>query len=151
MFSSTNGIPISFKVLPMVPLVTPLVPMVMSMVPLALPMVPLVSQWYHWHYHWYHWLPMVPLVKLPIVPLGNPEQSQCIEGLEWTDIRIPLYKYSYISFCVLVLDIDLRCGTFCTVLYIRRCLHLQINATLFNDRYECHYSRRYHPNIHKYD
>ena len=64
----TNGIPISVKVLPMVPLVLPLVPMVMPMVPLALPMVqlvPLVSQWYHW-------LPMVPLVKLPMVPLGEP-------------------------------------------------------------------------------
>ena len=49
--NGTNGIPISFKVLPMVPLVKPLVPMVMAMVPLALlmvPMVPLVSQWYHW-------------------------------------------------------------------------------------------------------
>ena len=47
---STNGIPISFKVLPMVPLVIPLVPMLMPMVPFALPMVllvPLVSQWYH--------------------------------------------------------------------------------------------------------
>ena len=62
---STNGIPISFKVLPMVPLVIPLVQMVMQMVPLALPMVPLVNQWYHW-------LPMVPLVKLPTVPLGVP-------------------------------------------------------------------------------
>ena len=50
---STNGIPISFKVLPMVCLV-PLVTTVMQMVPLALPMVRLVSQWYHW-------LPMVPL------------------------------------------------------------------------------------------
>ena len=59
---STNGIPILFKVLPMVPLVIPLVPMVMPMVPLALPMVPLVSQWYHW----------LPLVKLPMVPLGEP-------------------------------------------------------------------------------
>ena len=29
------------------------------------PMLPLVSQWYHW-------LPMVPLVKLPMVPLGEP-------------------------------------------------------------------------------
>ena len=57
----------------MAPLVKPLVPMVMSMVPLALQMVslvPLVSQWYHG-------LPMVPLVQLPMVPLGNPEQSQC--------------------------------------------------------------------------
>ena len=41
--NGTNGIPISFKVVPMVPLVKPLVPMVMSMVPLALPMVPLVQ------------------------------------------------------------------------------------------------------------
>ena len=46
--NGTNGIQISFKVLPMVPLVIPLVPMVMPVVPLALPMVPLVSQWYHW-------------------------------------------------------------------------------------------------------
>ena len=59
--NGTNGIPISFKVLPMVPLVIPLVPMVMPMVPLALPivpLVPLVSQLYHWLsqlYHWYHW------------------------------------------------------------------------------------------------
>ena len=46
--NGTNDIPISFKVLPMVPLVIPLVPMVMSMVRLALPMVPFVGQWYHW-------------------------------------------------------------------------------------------------------
>ena len=46
--NGTNGITISFKVLPMVPLVIPLVPMVMPMVQLALPMVPLISQWYHW-------------------------------------------------------------------------------------------------------
>ena len=73
--NGTNGKLISFKVLPMVPLVLPMVslviplaPMVMPMVPLALPMVPLapmVSQWYHW-------LPMVPLVKFPMVPLGEP-------------------------------------------------------------------------------
>ena len=65
--NGTNGIPISFKVLPMVPLVIAFVPMVMPMVTLALPMeqlVPLVSQWYHW-------LPMVPLLKLPMVPLGE--------------------------------------------------------------------------------
>ena len=36
--NGANGIPVSFKVLPMVPLVIPLVPMVMPMVPLALPM-----------------------------------------------------------------------------------------------------------------
>ena len=41
--NGTNGIPISFKVLPMVPLVIPLVPMVMQMVPLVLPMVPLTK------------------------------------------------------------------------------------------------------------
>ena len=65
---STNGIPLSFMVKPMVPLVIPLVTMVMSMVPFALPVIllaPLVSQWCHW-------LPMVPLVKLPMVPLGEP-------------------------------------------------------------------------------
>ena len=66
--NGTDGIPISFKVLPMVPLVIPLVPMVMQMVPLAhpmVPLVPLVSQWYHW-------LPMVSLVKLPMEPLEEP-------------------------------------------------------------------------------
>ena len=35
--NGTNGIPISFKVLPMVPLVKPLVPMVVPMVPLGNP------------------------------------------------------------------------------------------------------------------
>ena len=44
--NGTNGTPILFKVLPMVPLVIPLVQMVMQMVPLA-------SQWYG--------KPMVPL------------------------------------------------------------------------------------------
>ena len=73
--NGTNGIPISFKVITMVPLVITLVPMVMPIVPFALPMVllvlpmvllvPLVCQWYHW-------LPMVPLVKLPMVTLGEP-------------------------------------------------------------------------------
>ena len=42
------------------------------------PMVTLVSQWYHW-------LPIVPVVKLPMVPLGGPEQSPC---------------YTYIEICV---------------------------------------------------
>ena len=76
--NGTNGIPISFKVLPMVPLVIPLVPMVMPLVPLALPMVPLiplVSQWYHW-------LPMVPLVKLPMVQLGEP-RTEPLFGTEY--------------------------------------------------------------------
>ena len=48
--NGTNGIPISYKVLPIVPLVIPLVPMVM---------------------------PMVPLVKLPMVPLGEPRTESC--------------------------------------------------------------------------
>ena len=49
--NGNNGIRISFKVIPIVPLVIPLVPMVMPRVPLALPMVllvTLVSQWCHW-------------------------------------------------------------------------------------------------------
>ena len=66
--NGTNGIPISFKVLPMVPLVIPFEPMGMPMVPLALPMVQLVTL----AYQRYHWLPMVPLVKLPMVHLGEP-------------------------------------------------------------------------------
>ena len=41
----------------MIPFVKPLVPMVMPMVPLALPMVGTIGK--------------------PMVPLGNPEQSQC--------------------------------------------------------------------------
>ena len=45
----TNGIPISFKVLPMVPLVLPLVPMV--------PLVKTVSSQCvcSWFYQWYQW------------------------------------------------------------------------------------------------
>ena len=36
------------------------------------PMVALVNQWYHW-------LPMIPLVKLPLVPLGEPRTlSHCV-------------------------------------------------------------------------
>ena len=76
--NGTNGIPISFKVLPMVQLVIPLLPMVMPMVSLALPMVPLlpmVSQSYHW-------LPMVPLVKFPMVPLGEPRTHALKRGTE---------------------------------------------------------------------
>ena len=45
--NGTNGIRISFKVLPMVPLVIQLVPMVNPMIPLALPVVPMVPL-YHW-------------------------------------------------------------------------------------------------------
>ena len=56
--NGTIGIPISFKVLPMVPLVIPFAPMVMQMVPLAFPMVAMV--------------PVVSLVKLPLVPLEEP-------------------------------------------------------------------------------
>ena len=74
---STNGIPISFKVLSMVPLVKPLVPMVMHANGTidspngTIGTIPngtigtIISQWYHL-------LPMVPLVKLPVVPLGEP-------------------------------------------------------------------------------
>ena len=69
---SINGTPISFKVLPMVPLLIPLVPMVMLMVLLALPMVPLVIS------------PMVPLVAngtidLPMVPLGEPRTELYVD------------------------------------------------------------------------
>ena len=39
---STNGIPISYMVLPVVPLVIPLVPMVMPIVPLDLQIIPFV-------------------------------------------------------------------------------------------------------------
>ena len=59
--NGTSGIPKSFKVLPLIPMVMPMVPLALPMVPL----VPMVSQRYHW-------LPMVPLVKLPLVPLGEP-------------------------------------------------------------------------------
>ena len=87
--NGTNGITISSKVLPMVPLVLPLVPMVMPMVPLALQMVqlvPLVSQWYYW-------LPMVPLVKIPMVPLGEPRT----EPLRDEYSRIFLQPSSYLN------------------------------------------------------
>ena len=46
------------------------------------PLVSLLSQWYHW-------LPMEPLVKLPMVPLGIPEQSQCVPSLLVLFLRVP--------------------------------------------------------------
>ena len=62
----TNVIPISFKVLPMVPMVIGNANGTIyspngTIGANGKPMVPLVS----------HWLPMVPLVKLPMVPLGE--------------------------------------------------------------------------------
>ena len=75
----TNGLSISFNVLPVVQLVIPLVPIVLpngtigspsgNIGTIGKPMVPLVSQWHHW-------LPMVPLVKLPMVPLGEPRMGE---------------------------------------------------------------------------
>ena len=55
----------------MVPLVIPLVPMVMPMVPLALPMVPLALPMVPSATNGTIGKPMVPLVKLPLVPLGE--------------------------------------------------------------------------------
>ena len=72
--NGTNGIQISFKVLPMTPLVIPLVPIVMPMVPLALLVVTLVPL----AYQWYHWL---QLVKLPMVPLGEPRTELMLEKI----------------------------------------------------------------------
>ena len=73
--NGTNGIPISFKVLPMVPIGNTICTNCNAngtigspngtIGTIGKPMVPLVSQWYHW-------LSMVPLVKLPMVPLGEP-------------------------------------------------------------------------------
>ena len=50
----------------------PLVPTFLPMVTLA-PMVPLAAEKRSGFscYQWYHWLPMVPLVKFPMVPLGE--------------------------------------------------------------------------------
>ena len=111
--NGTNGIPMSFKVLPMVPLVTPLVPMVMPMVPLTLQMVPLVSQWYHW-------LPMVPLVKFPMVPLGEPRADPLLAIL-WNLSPCTTLRYDYLPCGTLCLPsgiLCLPCGTLCNL----RCL-----------------------------
>ena len=46
------------------------------------PMVPLINQWYHW----------LPLVKLPMVPLGNPGQSLLtvtVVYVRWFFLRPP--------------------------------------------------------------
>ena len=63
----------------MEPLVIPLVPINGNVngtigSPNGTPMVPLVSQWYHW-------LPMVPLVKFPVVPLGEPRTEPLMSEL----------------------------------------------------------------------
>ena len=70
---TTNGIPISFKILPMVPMVIGNVNGTIDSPNGTIgangkPMVPLVS----------HWLPMVPLVKLPMVQLGEPRTESSI-------------------------------------------------------------------------
>ena len=68
--NGTNGIPISFKVLPMVignakgTIDSPNGTIGAN----GKPMVPLVS----------HWLPMVPLVKLPMIPLGESRTESSI-------------------------------------------------------------------------
>ena len=55
------------------------------------PMVPLISQWYHW-------LPMVQLVKLPMVPLGEPRTEpltgNIIVGQSHRAIKLALMKNS---------------------------------------------------------
>ena len=86
--NGTNSIPISFKVIPVVPLVQ----MVMPMVPFALPMVllvPLVSQWCHW-------LPMmVPLVKLPTVPLGEPRTEPIYtQTIKFCSLDVFVYRFN---------------------------------------------------------
>ena len=90
----------------MVPLVIQFVPMVMPMVPLALPMVqlvPLVSQWYHW-------LPMVPLVKLPMVPLGEPRTEplssfdKFLVSSVFVGVNKVHYRLSAYSSCHVVID-----------------------------------------------
>ena len=63
-----------------------LTPLGLPMVPLGLPMVPLVPTFRPMvtlaplatkkgsefsGYQWYHWLPMVPLVKFSMLPLGE--------------------------------------------------------------------------------
>ena len=62
--------------LPMVPLELPMVPMVPTYPPMVTvaPMVPLAAEKRSGFsdYQWYHRLPMVPLVKFPMVPLGEP-------------------------------------------------------------------------------
>ena len=58
---------------------------------------PMVSQWYHW-------LPMVPLVKFPMVPLGKPRTHamQCTPGLAFSaqqlgsDLGFYIYPGFYI-------------------------------------------------------
>ena len=91
----------------MVPLVIPFVPMVMPMVPMALP---LVSQWYHW-------LPMVPLVKLPMVIGRTPNGADVFQDytattcgdtdllcsredshLLYTEIMFPFISFSNINY-----------------------------------------------------
>ena len=58
--------------LPMVPLGLPMVPLVPTLRPMVT-MVPLATEKRSGFsgYQWYHWLLMVPLVKFPMVPLGE--------------------------------------------------------------------------------
>ena len=54
-----------------------------------------------------------------------------------TDIRIPLYKYSYISFCGLVLD-RFAILDFLYPPFYQKMTAFTNKSNFFNDRYECH-------------
>ena len=74
----------------MEPLVITLVPMVMPMVPLDLPLaLPIVP---------------VPLVKLPMVPMGDPRTDQMINT---SNLFLYFYFYVYISVFLLFANITL--------------------------------------------
>ena len=62
----------------------PLVPTFLPIVTLA-PMVPLAAEKRSGFscYQWYHWLPMVPLVKFPMVPLGEFRTHAILEVGFW--------------------------------------------------------------------
>ena len=72
--------------IPMVPLGLPMVPMVPTFPPMVslAPVVPLAAEKRSGFsgYQWYHWLPMVTLVKHPMVPLGESRTHKIIYETE---------------------------------------------------------------------
>ena len=100
--NGTNGIPVSFKVLPMVPLVIPFVPMVMSMVPLALQMLPIGTIG----------KPMVPLVtngtigKITNGTIGRISNRATANSFHYCTLR-GVYRYIYI-YCSKSIYINIR-------------------------------------------
>ena len=85
--------------LPMVPLGLPMVPLVPTFPPMVTlaPMVPLAAEKRSGFsgYQWCHWLPIITLVKFPMVPLGESRtHAYIIYGMYRAGVFPHIHAYS---------------------------------------------------------